>query len=304
MLRKFKSVVRKFLSFIDNNRPDSDRISRIAQQVDTSATSKATQILLTLQYQALKREKLPLPKFEDIEFRAFSQNGEDGILHLLFSILGTTNRRCIEIGVGSGIECNTANWIVNHGWEGLMFDGNSKAIQCGQEFYQRCRDTCVWPPQLVNTWITTDNINNLIKTHGFFGEIDLLSIDIDGVDYWIWEAITCVQPRVVVVEYQDIWGGDRAVTVPYSDNFQAEFGQYGPNYAGASLAAFAKLAKAKGYRLVGIQRYGFNAFFVRNDLGLEDFPEIAVSDCFSHPKVQYGIAHRLPLVQETQWTDV
>jgi len=304
MFSKFKAIVRKALHVIDNNRPELDRISRIAQQVDSSAASKATQILLMLQYQALQRAGLPLPKFEDVEFRAFSQNGEDGILHLLFSILGTTNRRCVEIGVGSGLECNTANLIVNHGWEGLLFDGNQAAIKRGQEFYNNCRDTFVWPPQLVPAWITANNINELITKQGFSGEIDLLSIDIDGVDYWIWKAITCIQPRVVVVEYQDIWGPDRAVTVPYSDNFQADFGKHGPDYAGASLAAFVKLGKSKGYRLVGVQRYGFNAFFVRNDLGVDIFPEIVTSDCFSHPKVQYGIKHRLPLVQNDRWFEV
>ena len=108
----------------------------------------------------------------------------------------------------------------------------------------------------------------------------------------------------MVLEYQDIWGPDRAVTVPYHPNFIAEFGQYGPDYGGASLAAFYKLGREKGYRLVGCQRYGFNAFFVRSGVGENVLPEISPAECFKHPKVRHGIENRLPGVADKWWVEV
>jgi hypothetical protein len=129
----------------------------------------------------------------------------------------------------------------------------------------------------------------------------------DGVDYWIWEAITACTPRVVVLEYQDILGPVRAVTVPYADDFNAwQYSTTGgmPNFCGASLAAFVKLARKKGYRLVGCNRYGFNAFFVRNPLGEKQLPEVEVASCFKHPKVLEGMRDRFPLVQGMPWVEV
>jgi hypothetical protein len=245
----------------------------------------------------------PLP-LDRVHVRVFSQNGEDGVLLWIFGAIGMTNRRAVEIAAGDGIECNSANLIINHGWTGLLVDGDADNVRRGREFYARCRDTAIWPPVFVHAWVTKDRVNQLLRDHGFVGEIDLLALDLDGVDYWIWEALDCVTPRVVVVEYQDIWGPDAAVTVPYRDDFRAEFGPYGPEYAGASLGAFVKLGRQKGYRLVGCERYGFNAFFVRRGLAEDVLPEIAPAECFKHPKVQHGMRHRLPNVRGREWQEV
>ena len=104
-----------------------------------------------------------MPSFEDTEFRAFSQNGEDGILLYVFSLIGMGGRRCVEICAGDGIECNTANLIVNHGWNGLLFDGDKRLIERGRAYYARLGGYVLLPPRLVNAWITRDNINELIK---------------------------------------------------------------------------------------------------------------------------------------------
>ena len=138
--------------------------------------------------------------------------------------------------------------------------------------------------------------------NGVEGEIDLFSLDIDGIDYWIWNAVSVIQPRVVLVEYQDIWGPERAVTVPYKPDFN-RFDVH-PDFYGASLPAFVKLGHAKGYRLVGVNRYGFNAFFVRKGIGEDVLPEIPVADCFSHPKVIQGMKKRLPAVENLAWQEV
>ena len=299
--QSIRKAIEKGLSLIVN----SDILIDDRKKIDEiTAVDKGMQILLSLKYRELLYREIPLPTFEDVEFRAFSQNGEDGILHYIFSIIGTTNRKAVEICAGDGIECNAANLIVNHGWTGLLFDGNEENIRRGKKFYSKCKDTCVWPPTLVHAWITAENVNELILSNGFVGDIDLLSLDMDGMDYWIWKAINCINPRVVVLEYQNIWGPDKSVTVPYDPNFKVEFSEFGPNYCGASLSAFVKLGREKRYRLVGCQRYGFNAFFIRSGIGEDVFPEIPTSRCFEHPMVKHGIENRLPKVRDKRWVEV
>jgi len=243
----------------------------------------------------------------DFGFSVHSQTDEDGILLYLFSVVGTTNRQAVEICAGDGIECNTANLLLNHGWHALLVDGDPSNVAKARRFYAQSRRTQTFPPKVVQAWITRDAVNQVIRDNDFLGEIDLLSLDLDGVDYWIWEAITAISPRVVVLEYQDILGPDRMWTVPYADDFTAgEHSMTGamPNFAGASLRAFTKLAHSKGYRLIGVNGYGFNAFFMRNDVGAEQFSEISVEDCFTHPKTLEGMAKRFPLVANMPWVEV
>jgi len=264
------------------------------------------QLALRLAYRAAGPAPLGVALAE-YGFSCYSQTDEDGILLYLFALAGTTNRTCVEICAGDGIECNSANLILNHGWTGLLVDGDESNVARGAAFYAQSRQAWVYPPRFAHAWVTRDNVDQLLADNGFSGEIDLLSLDLDGVDYWIWEAITEVTPRIVVLEYQDILGPDRAWTVPYADDFDAwRHSSTGgmPNFAGASLRAFVKLGERKGYRLVGINRYGFNAFFVRDDVGPELFPELAVEACFGHPKTQAGIRDRFPLVAELPWVEV
>lgn len=244
---------------------------------------------------------------KEVGFKAFSQTDEDGILLYIFSIIGTANKTCVEICAGTGVECNTANLLINHGWHGLLVDGNEGAVRQGREFYQRNPSTNVYPPLFVHSWITRGNVNELLCKSGFEGEIDLLSIDIDGVDYWIWDAINVIRPRVVVVEYQDIIGPDKSLTVPYSDDFNAYIYPVTrgmPNFCGASLPAFVKLARKKGYRLVGCNELGYNAFFILNPYGEGYIPEIDLRECFKHPKVLWGMKQRFPIVKDLPWVEL
>lgn len=301
--RQLKSLLKSVLSDLRQELRQDMRSLKLELREDI-LNNQVAQKTLSLHYQHLLHSGEKLPKFEETGFRVFSQNDEDGYLLYIFSLIGTTNRRAIEICAGDGIQCNTANLIINHGWTGLLFDGSEENIEKGQKFYARCRDTFSWPPKLVRAWIAAENVNQLIIDNGFAGEIDLLSLDIDGVDYWIWKEIDCISPRVVILEYQDIWGPEKAVTIPYQSDFVVEFGEFGPDYCGASLAAFVKLGREKGYRLVGCNRYGFNAFFIRNDLGEDMLPEIQAKDCFKHPKVKFGMEKRLPNVIDKKWIDV
>jgi hypothetical protein len=157
---------------------------------------------------------------------------------------------------------------------------------------------------MVNAWVTSENVNELVGASGFSGDIDLLTIDVDGMDYWIWRALDVVRPRVVIVECNLLWGPERSVTVPYNPGFTATYGPYGADYGGASMAAMVRLGKQKGYRLVGSEKYGFNAFFVREDVEPELLPEISPAECFGHPRVQFGMDHRFTNIAEKVWVEV
>lgn len=294
MIRRVKAGLRKVL--------DSIFGPYFASARQSTPADKAAQILLCMKYRALSRDPASLPRLEEVGFRAFSQNDEDGILLYIFSLIGMQNRMAVEICAGDGIESNTANLIINHGWTGLLFDGDEASVERGQKFYVSSKDTQVFPPRLVHAWIEVENVNRLIQENGFEGEVDLLSLDLDGVDYWIWRAINVITPRVVVLEYHNIWGPDRSVTVPYRRDFDRH--DTHPDYCGASLPAFVKLGREKGYRLVGCNRYGFNAFFVRAGVGEDVLPEIPCKECFRHLQARTGQESRLPDVLQHEWVDV
>lgn len=202
----------------------------------------------------------------EYEYRAYSQHGEDGILLHIFSKIGVTNRRFVEFGVEDGTECNAANLAINFGFNGLMLDGGEANVERGRRFYRAALGDEASRVAFAQTWVTAENINKTIRDHGIEGEIDLLSIDIDGNDYWLWKAVDVVEPRVVVIEYNAALGAERSVTVPYEPAFNRWDQHDSGFYFGASLAALAKLGAEKGYSLIGCETSGANAFFVRRDL--------------------------------------
>jgi hypothetical protein len=221
----------------------------------------------------------------------------------------------VEIAAGNGIECNSANLILNHGFAGLLFESDSRLVAAGQRFFERQPLTCSFAPRFVSDWVTRDNVDELVRTHMFpgvlaaGGEIDLLSLDLDGNDYWVLEALRCVRPRVLIVEFNAVWGARRAATIPYDPDFQAELGPV--FYGGASLPAFVKLLGGRDYRLVGIERLGFNAIFVGNDLGRELLPEQTAEACLREQPIaaicQAGLAADPQLsaaVLARPWQDV
>lgn len=276
------------------------RWHRIQRILTESSVSAQTQRLLAQQYQYAWRSAGKVPPFAEVGFREFSQNGEDGILLLIFALIGTTSKRAIELCAGDGIECNTANLIINHGWDALLVDGDAANVATAQTFYAAHGNTALWPPTVAQAWLTAENVNDIVASAGFSGPIDLLSLDLDGIDYWIWRALDTVQPRVVVVEFQTAWGPEHAMTVRYDPQFMPTNGQG----AGASLAAFVKLGQEKGYRLVGCERLGFNAVFLRNDVGPDAFPAVPAASAFTHPHAQWCVNHSARVLGLYDWVTV
>jgi len=263
--------------------------------------SQEIQVLLKQHYKELLRQNaIPLPTFDEVGFGCHSQFEEDGILLYIFSLIGTTNKVAVEICAGDGIQCNTTNLIINHGWQGFLFDGEQKNVTIGKEFFSRHKDTWLWPPLFNAAWITAENVNEILRDAGVSGDIDLLSLDIDGMDYWIWKAIDFINPRVVVCETQCAIGPDKALTAPYDPKFTIKT----PDHFGASLAAMTKLASEKGYRLVGTHRYGFNAFFVRDGIAEGLLPAVSVASCLEHPVAQNAREEKWPKVKDLPWVKV
>ncbi|MCP5433039.1 MAG: hypothetical protein H6923_07185 [Alphaproteobacteria bacterium] len=200
------------------------------------------------------------------EAKATSQNGEDGILLGLFGLIGTTDRRFCEFGFHFGQ--NNSIELAAHGWQGLLLDGSPSAATL------RARALATRGIKVRRAFITAESVNAQIGAE-LSGPIDFLSVDIDGNDYWVWRALTVVEPRVVCVEYRVYMGTEEAVSMPYDPAFQWDRAG-DPAFLGASVAAFEKLGRAKGYRLVYLERAGVNAFFVREDcLEGMDVPPLA-----------------------------
>lgn len=260
-----------------------------------------SQKALMQQYRLLANQGVNcLPPLADVGFRKYSQFEEDGLLLYIFSLIAPINRTCVEICAGDGRECNTTNLIVNHGWWGYLFDGNQKNVDVGRDFFSSNKDTFRHPPRFQKTWITAENVNDELRRAGVDGPVDLLSLDIDGMDYWVWKAIAAIDPQVVVCETHNPIPPDLALTVPYDPAFTYE----SPDYRGASLAAMCKLGRDKGYRLIGTHRFGFNAFFIKNGVGDEYFPEVDPASCLNDPYTRLSRQERWPKAQGFAWQQV
>ena len=195
----------------------------------------------------------------DTEFKVFSQWGDDGIIQYLINKIQIDTEVFIEFGTEDYLESNTRFLLINNNWSGLVMDGAIENI----EFIKQ--DYIYWKYELLakHAFVTEDNINELIITSGLAGNIGLLNIDIDGNDYWVWKALDCVEPDIVIIEYNNVFGIERAITVPYDPNFVRGQAHFSGLFAGASLLALCDLAETKGYYFIGSNSAGNNAYFVR-----------------------------------------
>lgn len=219
------------------------------------------------------QKKKNIKNISEVEFKVFSQFGEDGIIQYLINNVPLKDKSFIEFGVENYKESNTRFLLINNNWRGLIIDSSKENI----EFIRS--DSIYWKYNIkaICEFVNKDNINDIFTQYGFNGDIGLLSIDIDGNDYWVWEAINTVNPRIVICEYNSIFGNEYAVTIPYFSNFNRTKFHFSNLYFGASLPALYSLAKKKGYFFIGCNSAGNNAFFIRNDFS-KYFREVSIKE--------------------------
>lgn len=212
----------------------------------------------------------------DYGFSVFSQWDEDGIIQKLVSLLPGIPQTFIELGVEDYRESNTRFLLMKDNWSGFVVDGDRRNVEAIRSSYY------FWKYELEAKahFLTRENINSVVQESGFSPEVGILSIDLDGVDYHILEAITGLMPWILVCEYNALMGSEEAVTVPYRPDFNRTSAHYSNLYWGASIASFQHLAKKLGMVLVGVNSAGNNAFFVREAYRPNSLRRLTVKEAF------------------------
>ncbi|MEO9298599.1 hypothetical protein [Devosia alba] len=231
----------------------------------TLRNSERLLILQAAQAASVNGRRDNLRRLCDVEFAAFSQWGEDGIIAWLADRLPSIPRTFVEFGVGDYLESNSRLLLEARNWRGVVLDGSDQHIQAirQQPFYWRHELTAQ------QAFVNASNINDKIAATGVSGEIGLLSIDVDGNDYWIWKSINVVRPAIVIVEYNAVFGDRLDITIPYHPDFIRSAAHSSHLYFGASIRSLVSLGKELGYIFLGTTSTGCNAFFVRHDLAVE-----------------------------------
>jgi hypothetical protein len=219
-----------------------------------------------------------------LERKVSSQNGEDGIIAALLDAIGTTNRYVVEFGVEDGNECNSARLLRECGWNGLLIEGDDGHFDSLERAYAASPRVHV-----AHHFITAENIAQILVEQGVPTDMDLLSIDLDGNDYWVWQALDGYRPRVVVIEYNAAHPPPERWVMAYDPQHVWR----GDTYFGASLTSLAALGRSKGYALLATDAHGVNAFFLRRDLlELCPYPERTPEEAY-HPPGYYNISGTL-----------
>ena len=229
---------------------------------------------------------LPPTGLREAEFSVFSQFGEDGIIQFLVQRVPIENEVFVEFGVEDYAESNTRFLLVHDNWRGFIMDGGESMHTFLEETGLRWRH---WIDART-AFVDRDNVDGLISAAGIEGDIGLLSVDIDGNDYWVIERVESVSPRILVAEYNSTWGPDAAVTTPYDPKFVRSEKHPSYLYWGASIAALTEVAGRKGYALVGGNLAGNNVFFVRRDV-LGDIPEVSPAEAWAPSRFRESRDH-------------
>ena len=222
------------------------------------------------------------------EVTVFSQWGAAGIIEFLISNIPISNKFFVEFGVENYRESNTRFLMINRNWSGLVIDGSRENIEDIK------RQKIYWQYDLhaLNHFITKDNINEIIRNELLKLKIDnnigILSIDIDGVDYWVLKEISVINPSIVICEYNSLYGNQKPFTVPYDPEFSRSRYSHTNLYWGANLKAFETLLKDKGYSYIGSNIQNLNAFFVKSDIATKYIPDLIVNsdDTFEYSKIR------------------
>ncbi len=244
----------------------------------------------------------PARSLREVEFQVFSQFGDDGIIQYLTQGLGITDRTFVEIGVENYTESQTRFLLVKDKWSGLVVDGSPENVA----YIHADPISMLFNLRARQAFITAENINDEISGGGVSGRIGLLSIDIDGMDYWVWKAVSVVDPAIVVIEYNSLLGPDRAIVAPYDPKFSRYRPEPSRMFYGASLGALKQLAGEKGYVFVGCNSNGNNAYFVRAEYAatplvqaLEPTWNLATFSEYGAPQHRYRGEEAVSLIRGT-----
>ncbi len=244
----------------------------VAARSSAAAAAETQRQLLAVAADTAVRGLLDTPKYQDprrlnrYEAQVFSQSGEDGILGEIFRRIGTTDRRFVEIGVGNGLENNTA-YLLAQGWHGTWIDGSARALAEARGHF---RDPLARGELAIQeSMVTAENVGPTLQALGVPPAFDLLSIDVDRNTWYVWQALANYRPRAVVIEYNS--------TIPPTDEWVVRYDAAKhwnrTNYFGASLKSCEVLGRRLGYLLVGCNLAGTNAFFVGEELAGHHFLE-------------------------------
>jgi hypothetical protein len=225
-------------------------VQRLDMQGELLLEMHLQQLFRTAPYDDPKR-------LERYGFRAFSQNDEDGILQEIFRRVGASSKTFVEFGVQDGLQ-NNSRLLLYQGWRGLWIEADADACRSMRRSFDA--EIANGQLQVSQSMVTAENIMDLIGT-ARLDDLDLLSIDIDGNDYWIWDAVS-LQPKVLAIEYNAKFPPPTKWVMQYNPQHVWDY----TDYQGASLESLSDLGQRKGYTLVGCCLAGVNAFFVRNDV--------------------------------------
>jgi hypothetical protein len=264
MIRKFKENVSKLKAMITFKNEVSDELKLKIGKLNCSLND------LNKDYNNLS----------DYEFSVFSQFGDDGIIQYLINKINIPFKTFIEFGVEDYLESNTRFLLQNNNWSGFVMDGDT------QNILKLKATNFFWKYDLEanSIFITKENISDLLQPfYQKWGGVGLLHIDLDGNDYWIWEKIE-LKPIILILEYNSVFGSDRAITVPYDPSFTRTKSHYSNLYWGSSLKSLYNLSISKGYEFVGCNSAGNNAYFVLGEYLNNDIKVLSLKDGFVSSK--------------------
>jgi len=245
--------------------------------LDKGEVKDETELLALGSLLSKQQWSLNSPNFNDYEFKIFSQFGDDGLIQYLIKHIKVENEIFIEFGVEDYSESNTRFLLMNNNWRGFVMDGSE------QNMTKLKSKSWYWQYSLKSkaSFITKENINGLLAETGF-KNIGLLHIDLDGNDAHILAELDLkeLNPSIIIMEYNAVFGKERAISVPYDKDFLRTDKHYSNLYWGASLPALTYIAGNKGYGLVGCNLAGNNAYYVRKDLLNEKIREKTVDEAF------------------------
>jgi hypothetical protein len=243
-------------------------------------------------------------RWEDAEYQVSSQNGEDGLLDYIFSRAGVKYRTFLEFGFGPA-ENNSLRLIAERQFEGAFIDGSE--LNCNV-FNSFARERQLAGTKAAAHFITAENLPGLVDMLLGQRELDLLSIDVDGNDYWLLKAIIHRRLRVLVIEYNASLGPDVSWTIPYRPEFERLSAHKSGFYCGASLAALASLADQANVGLVGCDSSGVNAFFVARELIKPPIVEVSVASAFRPHRARlnhgWSRSDQWNMIKDLEWLRV